>query len=80
MWFVTCQKHGASALGLQRVLGLESYRTAWAWLHKMRRAMVIGLDPTVVSPWAILLISTLPSAAIARSASPSLRRGASCRP
>ena len=40
MWFVTSQKHGASALGLQRVLGLESYNTAWTWLHKLRRAMV----------------------------------------
>jgi hypothetical protein len=29
-----------SALGLQRVLGLRSYQTAWAWLHKFRRAMV----------------------------------------
>jgi hypothetical protein len=27
-------------LGLQRVLGLKSYETAWAWLHKFRRAMV----------------------------------------
>src|ERR1035437_9594445 len=38
----TCdnQKSGASALGLQRVLGLGSYRTAWNWLHKLRRAMV----------------------------------------
>lgn len=40
IWFVTSQKHGASALGLQRVLGLGSYQTAWAWLHKLRRAMV----------------------------------------
>ena len=40
MWFVTSQKNGASALGLQRVLGLGSYRTAWSWLHKLRRAMV----------------------------------------
>ena len=40
MWWVTSQKHGASALGLQRVLGLGSYRTAWTWLHKLRRAMV----------------------------------------
>jgi len=40
MWYVTSQKHGASALGLQRVLGLGSYHTAWAWLHKLRRAMV----------------------------------------
>lgn len=40
MWWVTAQKIGASAVGLQRVLGLGSYPTAWAWLHKLRRAMV----------------------------------------
>lgn len=40
MWYVTNQKNGVSALGLQRVLGLGSYRTAWEWLHKLRRAMV----------------------------------------
>ena len=40
MWYVTSQKLGVSALGLQRVLGLGSYQTAWAWLHKLRRAMV----------------------------------------
>lgn len=40
MWYVTSQKNGASALGLKRVLGLGSYQTAWAWLHKLRRAMV----------------------------------------
>ena len=40
MWWVTGQKTGASALGLQRLMGLGSYETAWAWLHKLRRAMV----------------------------------------
>ena len=40
MWWVATQKNGASALGLQRVLGLKSYETAWTWLHKLRRAMV----------------------------------------
>ena len=40
MWFVCAQKNGVSALGLQRVLGFGSYQTAWAWLHKLRRAMV----------------------------------------
>jgi transposase-like protein len=40
MWFVTSQKDGASALGLKRVLGFGSYQTAWAWLHKLRHAMV----------------------------------------
>ena len=39
-WLVTSQKSGASALGVQQVLGLGSYRTAWTWLHKLRRAMV----------------------------------------
>ena len=40
IWWVTTQKNGASAEGLQQVLGLKSYETAWAWLHKIRKAMV----------------------------------------
>jgi transposase-like protein len=40
IWFVTSQKNGASALGLQRILGLKTYVTAWSWLHRLRRAMV----------------------------------------
>jgi transposase-like protein len=40
VWYVVSQKNGASAIGLQRVLGLGSYATAWTWLHKLRRAMV----------------------------------------
>ena len=40
MWWVTSQKTGASAKGLQQVLGFGSYETAWTWLHKLRRAMV----------------------------------------
>ena len=40
MWHITSQKYGTNALRLQRVLGLGSYRTAWTWLHKLRRAMV----------------------------------------
>lgn len=40
MWYLTSQKSGVSALGFQRALGLGSYQTAWAWLHKLRRAMV----------------------------------------
>jgi ISXO2-like transposase domain len=40
IWFVTSQKNGISAQGLQRVLGFGSYETAWAWMHKLRRAMV----------------------------------------
>jgi transposase-like protein len=65
-WYVTGQKQGVSALGLQRVLGLGSYETAWSWLHKLRRAMVrpgrdqlfgdVEMDETYVGgpePWAI---------------------------
>jgi hypothetical protein len=40
IWFVTSQKNGVSARGLQDALGFGSYETAWAWLHKLRRAMV----------------------------------------
>ena len=40
MWQVASQKNGVSALGLQRALGLGNYKTAWALLHKLRRAMV----------------------------------------
>jgi hypothetical protein len=54
VWFVTSQKNGVSAKGLQDALGFGSYETAWAWLHKLRRAMVrpdrelLGADPGVV--------------------------------
>jgi transposase-like protein len=40
MWHVCGQKNGVSALGLKRELGFGSYQTAWAWMHKLRRAMV----------------------------------------
>lgn len=40
MWYITSQKYGTNALGVQRALGLGSYHTAWTWLHKLRRAMV----------------------------------------
>ncbi len=40
IWWVVSQKNGASAKGIQRILELGSYQTAWAWLHKLRRAMV----------------------------------------
>ena len=40
IWYVTNQKHGISALGLQKALGIGSYHTAWEWLYRLRRAMV----------------------------------------
>jgi transposase-like protein len=40
IWWVTTQKNGASVAGLQQILGLGSYKTAWTWLHKIRTAMI----------------------------------------
>src|SRR4030067_2663493 len=40
MWHITSQKYGDNALGLQRILALGSYHTAWNWLHRLRRAIV----------------------------------------
>lgn len=40
MWYITGQKYGGNALGLKRVVGFGSYQTAWAWLHKLRHALV----------------------------------------
>jgi transposase-like protein len=40
MWLACTQKTGLSAAGLQRELGLGSYRTAWLMLQKLRQAMV----------------------------------------
>ena len=45
VWFTACwmfaaQKGGVSALGLQRSLEIGSYQTAWAMLHRYRKAMV----------------------------------------
>ena len=42
IWWVIAQKNGVSAKGLQKILGLGSYQTAWTWLHKFRRLMVAG--------------------------------------
>ena len=50
VWYVVNQKQGVSALGLQRVLGLGSYETAWTWLHKLRRAMVRPGRELLVGP------------------------------
>lgn len=39
-WMMVSQKHGISALGLKRTLGIGSEQTAWAMLHRYRTAMV----------------------------------------
>lgn len=40
IWWMIAQKHGVSATGLQSILGIGSYKTAWIWLHKLRSLMV----------------------------------------
>ncbi|MBI2812548.1 MAG: IS1595 family transposase [Candidatus Melainabacteria bacterium] len=40
IWLVVGEKHGISALGVQRQLGLSRYETAWKMLRKLRQAMV----------------------------------------
>lgn len=39
-WMFATQKDGISALALQRNLGLGSYQTAWAILHRLRSVLV----------------------------------------
>ena len=39
MWWVVAQKTGASANNLKDFMGFGSYKTAWAWLHKLRIPM-----------------------------------------
>ena len=41
IWQILSQKNGASASSVRRSLGLGTYKTAWTWLHKLRRAMVL---------------------------------------
>ena len=40
MWWMMSQKTGVSAKNLNDAMGFGSYKTAWAWLHKLRRAMI----------------------------------------
>lgn len=40
-WLMMASKAGASALNLQRVLGLGSYQTAWTMLHRYRDVMIV---------------------------------------
>lgn len=42
IWWMVAQKNGVSAKGLQKILGLGSYQTAWTWLHKFRRLMILS--------------------------------------
>lgn len=41
IWWMVAQKNGVSANGLLEILGMKSYSSAWNWLHKFRRIMVL---------------------------------------
>jgi transposase-like protein len=41
IWWMMAPRTGVSAKGLQKILGIGSYQTAWAWLHKYRKLMII---------------------------------------
>ncbi len=55
MWYVTSQKNGGSAIGLQRILGLGSYPTAWSCPDKSESLgfPIIGMKFDVVTQWVI---------------------------
>ena len=68
-WWGTTQKNGGSAMGLQRVLGLKSYKTAWSMLHKLRHAMVrrggIYIRRSFSTVWAAIGVRTSSSGFVA---------------
>jgi len=39
IWRATDPRTSISALEMQQILSLGSYRTAWLWMHRLRRAM-----------------------------------------
>lgn len=40
IWYIVGQKNGTNATSIKSILSLGSYRSAWLWLHKIRRAMI----------------------------------------
>ena len=72
VWYATNQKHGVSALGLQRVLGLGSYQTAWMMLHRLRRAMIRPIrvgEKAAIWAWPITWATSKQRVAVAGSRS-----------
>jgi len=78
MWFVTSQKHGASALGLKRVLGLGSYNTAGA---KRKAIVAIAAEVRGRGPGRIRMakIPDLSAPSLRRFVRDNVQRGAELR-
>lgn len=56
VWFraifeISSRRNGISAKDLQRIMGFGSYKTAWAWLHKLRGALVRSEDSEPLGPF-----------------------------
>lgn len=56
VWFraifeISSRRSGISARELQRIMGFGSYKTAWAWLHKLRRALVRSDNSEPLGPF-----------------------------
>ncbi len=56
VWFraifeISSRRNGISAKELQRIMGFGSYKTAWAWLHKLRGALVRSEDSEPLGPF-----------------------------
>ena len=68
-WFevlwLAAGEDGVSAAALQTALGLGSYRTAWAWLHKVRCA-IAAISPELLT--GILALDVVPLASVESSA------------
>jgi hypothetical protein len=45
IWHLTDPEHRTSVVDLQKALGLNNYRIAWAWVHKLRKAMMAAGGP-----------------------------------
>lgn len=68
-WFevlwLAAGEDGVSAAALQTDLGLGSYQTAWAWLHKLRRALAaVAAEPLT----GIVALDVTPLASVESSA------------
>jgi hypothetical protein len=68
-WFevlwLAAGKNGVSAMAVQTTLGLGSYQTAWAWLHKVRCA-IAAVSPELLT--GIVALDVAPIASVEGSA------------
>lgn len=59
VWFraifeISARRNGISVKELQRIMGFGSYKTAWAWLHKLRASLVRSEDSAPLGPLVVM--------------------------